>query len=157
MIPYSRQKIFNEDIKEVVKVLKSDFLTKGKKVIEFENNFSKTLKARYAISCNSGSSALLLACKSLNLKKNDLVWTVPNTYAASANCAIECGAKIDFVDIDPKSWNISIKQLTKKLKYSKLKNKLSSRCLTNLSKLIAANLSSKILCVFHTPYLSVYL
>ena len=115
MIPYSRQKIFNEDIKEVVKVLKSDFLTKGKKVIEFENNLSKTLKARYAISCNSGSSALLLACKSLNLKKNDLGWTVPNTYAASANCAFECGEKIDFVDIDPKSWNISIKQLTKNL------------------------------------------
>ena len=114
MIPYSRQKIFNEDIKEVVKVLKSDFLTKGKKVIEFENNLSKTLKARYAISCNSGSSALLLACKSLNLKKMSSL-DMPNTYVASANCAIECGAKIDFVDIDPKSWNISIKQLTKNL------------------------------------------
>ena len=124
MIPYSRQKIFNSDIKEVVKVLKSDFLTKGKKVIEFEKNLGKKVRAKYSISCNSGSSALLLACKSLNLKKDDLVWTVPNTYAASANCAIECGAKIDFIDIDPKSWNISINKLENKLKQSKIKKKL---------------------------------
>ncbi len=124
MIPYSRQKIFNNDIKEVVKVLKSDFLTKGRKVLEFEKNLSKSVNAKYAISCNSGSSALLLACRALSIKKNDIVWTVPNTYAASANCALECGAKIDFVDIDRKSWNISISQLEKKLKDSKAKNKL---------------------------------
>ncbi len=124
MIPYSRQKIFNNDIKEVVKVLKSDFLTKGRKVLEFEKNLSKSVNAKYAISCNSGSSALLLACRALSIKKNDIVWTVPNTYAASANCALECGAKIDFVDIDRKSWNISISQLEKKLKESKAKNKL---------------------------------
>ena len=124
MIPYSRQKIFNNDIKEVVKVLKSDFLTKGRKVLEFEKNLSKSVNAKYAISCNSGSSALLLACRALSIKKNDIVWTVPNTYAASANCALECGAKIDFVDIDRKSWNISISQLEKKLKDSKAKDKL---------------------------------
>ena len=124
MIPYSRQKIFNNDIKEVVKVLKSDFLTKGRKVLEFEKNLSKSVNAKYAISCNSGSSALLLACRALSIKKNDIVWTVPNTYAASANCALECGAKIDFVDIDRKSWNISISQLEKKLKDSEAKNKL---------------------------------
>ncbi len=123
MIPFSRQKIFKNDIDEVVRVLKSDFLTKGKKVLEFEKNLSKKVKAKFAVSCNSGSSALLLACRALDLKKDDLVWTVPNTYAASANCALECGAKIDFVDIDPKSWNISIKQLEKKLELSKLKNK----------------------------------
>ncbi len=124
MIPYSRQKIYNNDIKEVVKVLKSDFLTKGRKVLEFEKNLSKSVNAKYAISCNSGSSALLLACRALSLKKNDIVWTVPNTYAASVNCALECGAKIDFVDIDKKSWNISISQLEKKLKESKVRNKL---------------------------------
>tara|TARA_B100001989_G_scaffold251306_1_gene230232 strand:- start:739 stop:1887 length:1149 start_codon:yes stop_codon:yes gene_type:complete len=124
MIPFSRQKIFNNDIKEVVKVLKSDFLTKGRKVLEFEKNLSKSVKAKYAISCNSGSSALLLACRALSLKNNDIVWTVPNTYAASANCALESGAKIDFIDIDPKSWNISISQLEKKLKQSKARNKL---------------------------------
>lgn len=124
MIPYSRQKIFNNDIKEVVKVLKSDFLTKGRKVLELEKNLSKSVNSKYAISCNSGSSALLLACRALSIKKNDIVWTVPNTYAASANCALECGAKIDFVDIDKKSWNISISQLEKKLKESKARNKL---------------------------------
>ena len=85
---------------------------------------AKKVKAKFAISCNSGSSDLHLACRALNLKKNDLVWTVPNTYAATANCALECGAKIDFVDIDPKTWNISIEQLEKKLKTSKNKNKL---------------------------------
>jgi len=124
MIPYSRQKIFKEDIKEVVKVLNSDFLTKGKKTLEFEKNLSKKVNVKFALACNSGSSALLLACRALNLKKNDLVWTVPNTYAASANCAIECGAKVDFVDINPRTWNISIHQLEEKLKKSKRKNKL---------------------------------
>ena len=124
MIPYSRQKIFKEDIKEVVKVLNSDFLTKGKKTLEFEKNLSKKVNVKFALACNSGSSALLLACRALSLKKNDIVWTVPNTYAASANCAIECGAKVDFVDINPKTWNISVNQLEKKLKISKLKNKL---------------------------------
>ena len=124
MIPYSRQKIFKEDIKEVVRVLNSDFLTKGKKTLEFEKNLSKKVNVKFAIACNSGSSALLLACRALSLKKNDIVWTVPNTYAASANCAIECGAKVDFVDINPKTWNISVNQLEKKLKISKLKNKL---------------------------------
>ena len=124
MIPYSRQKIFKEDIKEVVRVLNSDFLTKGKKTLEFEKNLSKKVNVKFALSCNSGSSALLLACRALSLKKNDIVWTVPNTYAASANCAIECGAKVDFVDINPKTWNISVNQLEEKLKISKLKNKL---------------------------------
>ena len=85
---------------------------------------SKKVNVKFAIACNSGSSALLLACRALSLKKNDIVWTVPNTYAASANCAIECGAKVDFVDINPKTWNISVNQLEKKLKISKIKNKL---------------------------------
>ena len=121
MIPFSRQKIFKDDISEVVKVLKSDYLSKGKRILEFEKNLKKKVKVKFAISCNSASSALLLACRALELKKNDIVWTVPNTYAASANCALECGATIDFVDIDPGSWNISIEQLEKKLKKSKKK------------------------------------
>ena len=102
MIPFSRQKIFDDDIKAVTKVLRSNYLTKGKKVPEFEKNLGKKLNVKYVIACNSGSSALLLACRALDLKKNDIVWIIPNTYAASANCAIECGAKVDFVDIDPK-------------------------------------------------------
>ncbi len=124
MIPFSRQKIFDDDIKAVTKVLRSNYLTKGKKVPEFEKNLGKKLNVKYVIACNSGSSALLLACRALDLKKNDIVWTVPNTYAASANCAIECGAKVDFVDIDPKTWNISVKELKNKLQKSKLKKKL---------------------------------
>ena len=101
MIPFSKQTISNKDIQSVINVMKSDFLTQGKKVIEFEKKISKFTKSRFAISSNSGSSSLHLACLSLNLKKNDIVWTVPNTFAASANSALLCGARVDFVDIDP--------------------------------------------------------
>ena len=124
MIPYSRQKIFNDDIDEVVKVLKSDFLTKGKKVLEFEKKISLKTKSKYALSCNSGSSALHLACLAIGLKKGDYVWTVPNTYAATANCVINSGGKIDFVDIDENTWNISVEKLEQKLVLAKKKNKL---------------------------------
>ena len=74
MIPFSRQKIFKDDISEVVKVLKSDYLSKGKRILEFEKNLKKKVKVKFAISCNSASSALLLACRALELKKNDIVW-----------------------------------------------------------------------------------
>ena len=80
MIPYSRQKIFNDDINEVVRVLKSDFLTKGKKVLEFEKKISLKTKSKYALSCNSGSSALHLACLAIGLKKGDCVWTSRGEY-----------------------------------------------------------------------------
>ena len=121
MVPYSRQSINKKDIISVTKVLKSNFLTQGPKVLEFEKKFSRYVKSKYAISSNSGSSSLHLACLSLNVKKKDIVWTVPNTFAASANCAINCGAKIDFVDINPKTWNIDITSLKKKLIISKKK------------------------------------
>ena len=124
MIPFSKQTINNKDIKSVIKVMKSDFLTQGKKVIEFEKKISKYTKSKFAISSNSGSSSLHLACLSLNLKKNDIVWTVPNTFAASANSALLCGARVDFVDINPNTWNIDLKQLELKLKNSKKKKKL---------------------------------
>lgn len=124
MIPFSKQTISNKDIQSVINVMKSDFLTQGKKVIEFEKKISKFTKSRFAISSNSGSSSLHLACLSLNLKKNDIVWTVPNTFAASANSALLCGARVDFVDIDPNTWNIDVKQLESKLKNSKKKKKL---------------------------------
>ena len=124
MIPYSRQSINNKDIAEVVKVLRSDFLTQGPKVDIFEKKVSKLVKSKFAVACNSATSALHLACLALNLKSKDIVWTVPNTFVASANCAINCGAKIDFVDIDKETWNISIKMLEKKLKIAKKKKKL---------------------------------
>ena len=115
MIAYSRQTISNADINVVKKVLKSDFLTQGPETKKFEFNLKKRFKSKYAVSVNSASSALHLACLAMNIKKNDIVWTVPNTYAASANCALLLGAKIDFVDIDIKTFNISIIELEKKL------------------------------------------
>jgi len=124
MIPYSRQNISSQDIFEVKKVLKSNFLTQGDKVQKFEKIVSKFTKSKYCIAVNSASSALHIACLALEIKKNDIVWTVPNTFAASANCAIHCGASIDFVDIDPDNWNISISELEKKLKLAKSKKKL---------------------------------
>ncbi len=121
MIPYSRQKIFKDDINKVVNVLKSDFLTKGPLVKEFEDKISRKFSSKYVVSSNSGSSSLHLACLAIGIKKGDIVWTVPITYAASANCALNCGAKIDFVDICNQTFNISIIDLKKKLKLAKKK------------------------------------
>ena len=111
MIPYSRQSIDTLDKKSVLKVLNSNFLTQGPKVEEFEKKINKFSGSKYAVAANSGSSALHIACLSLGIKKGDLVWTVPNTFVASANCAINCGAKIDLVDIDKDTFNISIESL----------------------------------------------
>ena len=108
MIPYSRQSISKKDISSVTKVLKSNFLTKGPLVREFEKKIAKTFSSKYVVSSNSGSSSLHLACLAIGVKKGDIVWTVPITYAASANCALNCGAKIDFVDNLKNCQNISI-------------------------------------------------
>lgn len=124
MIPFSRQFVDKSDVKSVIKSLKSNFLTQGPLVTSFEKEVLKITKAKFAVSTNSGSSALHIACLSLGLKKGDLVWTVPNTFAASANCAINCGAKVDFIDIDKETWNIDVVQLEKKLKKAKIKKKL---------------------------------
>ena len=101
---YSSQTIDKKDIINVGNVLKSDFLTQGPKTVQFENNIKKIAGCKYVTSANSASSALLLACKSLSLKKGDLFWTVPNSFVATANCGILSGLKIDFVDIDPNTW-----------------------------------------------------
>ena len=124
MIPYSRQYVNNKDISAVIKVLKSDFLTKGPVVKKFEKTICKNFSSKFAVSSNSGSSSLQLACLALGLEKNDLVWTVPVTYAASANCAINCGAKVDFVDICPETFNLSIDKLKQKLAIAKKIKKL---------------------------------
>ena len=121
MIPYSRQSINSKDILEVKKVLKSNFLTQGKNVEIFEKLITQISNAKYGVAVNSASSALHLACIALGIKKGDRVWTVPNTFVASANCAINCGASVDFVDIDKNTWNISIEELEKKLAVSKKK------------------------------------
>jgi UDP-4-amino-4,6-dideoxy-N-acetyl-beta-L-altrosamine transaminase len=115
MIPYSRQEILKEDIDEVKKILRSDFLTQGPVVPSFENAVANYCNSSHAIAVNSGTSALHLACLALKLGKGDFLWTSPNTFPASANCALYCGANVDFVDIDPKTYNISIPALSSKL------------------------------------------
>jgi len=124
MIPYSKQNINKKDTSAVLKVLKSNFLTQGPTVQKFEEKICKLTRAKYAIACNNGTSALHLACLALDVKKNDIVWTVPNTFVATANCVLNCGGKIDFVDIDKENFNISIVELEKKLIRAKKKKKL---------------------------------
>ena len=118
---YSTQTVSKKDIINVSKVLKSEFLTQGPKTIEFENKIKLLVGSKYALTTNSASSALLLACKALSLKFGDLFWTVPNSFVATANCGILCGLKIDFVDIDPNTWNLSLEKLEHKLEIAKKK------------------------------------
>ena len=123
-IPYSTQSISNEDIKEVVKTIKSTFLTQGPVVPEFEKKFANYSGAKYGVATNSATSGLHVACMALDLKQGDWLWTSPNSFVASANCAIYCGAKVDFVDIDPKTYNISVSALEEKLKQAEKEGKL---------------------------------
>ena len=120
---YSKQSISKDDIKTVVKILKSNYLTQGPNVDLFEQKIKNFVKAKYAVAVNSATSGLHLACLALDLKKNDYLWTVPNSFVASANCGLYCGASIDFVDINNETWNIDPNLLEKKLKKTK-KNKL---------------------------------
>ena len=115
MIPYGKQTITDDDINAVEKVLRSDFFTQGLTVPLFEKQLSKITGVDYATVVNSATSALHIACLALGVEKDDLVWTVPNTFVASANCALYCGARIDFVDIDPLTSNISVEILEEKL------------------------------------------
>jgi len=123
-IPYGRQNITEEDIDAVVNVLKSDYLTQGPKVPEFENAIKKHCNVEYALAMNSATSALHVACLALNVGKGDIVWTTPITFVASANCALYCGATVDFVDIDPRTYNLSIQSLEHKLEAAKEQDKL---------------------------------
>ena len=115
MIPYGRQDITQSDIESVVEVLRSDFLTQGPAVPRFEAAVASCVTAKHAVAVNSATSALHVACLALKLGKGDMLWTVPNTFVASANCARYCGADVDFVDIDPLTWNLSVSALTEKL------------------------------------------
>ncbi len=124
MIPYGRQNISQADINEVIKVLKSDFITQGPTVPLFEQSVINSVKAKYACATNSATSALHLACLSLNLTEKDILWTSPISFVASANCGLYCGANIDFVDINPDTYNICIEQLEKKLRLALNINKL---------------------------------
>ena len=123
-LKYSTQSIAKNDVISVSKVLKSEYLTQGPKTEEFEKKIKNLVESKYALASNSGSSALLLACKALSLKPKDLFWTVPNSFVATANCGVLTGLKVDFIDIDPDTWNISLLKLEEKLKKAKKKRKL---------------------------------
>jgi UDP-4-amino-4,6-dideoxy-N-acetyl-beta-L-altrosamine transaminase len=115
MIPYGRQSINDDDIQAVVDVLKSDFLTQGSVLPAFEQAVCEYTGAAFGVAVNSGTSALHIACLALGLGEGDYLWTTPITFVASANCGLYCGASVDFVDIDPDSWNLSVKSLEAKL------------------------------------------
>jgi UDP-4-amino-4,6-dideoxy-N-acetyl-beta-L-altrosamine transaminase len=124
MIPYGRQDISEEDIQAVIDVLKSDFLTQGPAVPKFEDKVASYCGTKYAYAVNSATSALHIACMALNVQKGDLVWTSPITFVASANCALYCGADVDFVDIDPLTYNMSVKCLAEKLEIAEKAGRL---------------------------------
>ncbi len=115
MIPYGRQDISDDDISEVVRVLKSDFLTQGPMIPMFEGAIKKVCGADYAVAVNSATSALHIAYLALGIGIGDIVWTTPITFVATSNCALHCGAEVDFVDIDPRTYNISVEVLQRKL------------------------------------------
>ena len=124
MIPYGRQNISQDDIDAVVEVLRSDFLTQGPVVPEFEKVVASYCGAKYAVAVNSATSALHIACLALGVGPGDLVWTSPVTFVASANCARYCGADVDFVDIDPRTYNMSIACLSEKLEHAQRNGRL---------------------------------
>ncbi|MDH0737959.1 UDP-4-amino-4,6-dideoxy-N-acetyl-beta-L-altrosamine transaminase [Achromobacter spanius] len=115
MIPYGRQDISEEDISSVVSVLRSDYLTQGPMVPRFESEVSKHIGVAHAFAMNSATSALHVACLALGLGPGDRLWTSPVTFVASSNCALYCGAEVDFVDIDKATYNMSVDALEKKL------------------------------------------
>jgi len=123
-IPYGRQDISEEDIASVVSVLRSDYLTQGPKVPEFEYGLLNYCGSSYAIAVNSATSALHIACLALGLGEGDFLWTSPISFVASANCGLYCGAKVDFVDIDPRTYNMSVEALEKKLLKAQAAGKL---------------------------------
>lgn len=115
MIPYGRQDITQADIDAVVEVLQSDFLTQGPMVPRFEQGVARHVGAAHALAVNSATSALHIACLALGLGEGDRLWTSPITFVASANCALYCGAQVDFVDIDPRTYNLCLEALERKL------------------------------------------
>ena len=124
MIPYGRQNITDDDLTAVLETLRSDYLTQGPRIPEFEKAVSDMVEAKYCVAVNSATSALHISCLALELKSGDLLWTSPNTFVASSNCALYCGADVDFVDISLDTYNIDAKALEDKLKIAKKQNRL---------------------------------
>ena len=123
-IPYGRQDINQADLDAVVQVLRSDFLTQGPVVPQFEQTIANYCGAQHAVAVNSATSALHIACLALDVGKGDVVWTTPTTFVATSNCALYCGATVDFVDIDPRTCNLSVDRLAEKLAQAKKTGRL---------------------------------
>ncbi|QIO32755.1 UDP-4-amino-4,6-dideoxy-N-acetyl-beta-L-altrosamine transaminase [Bradyrhizobium sp. 1(2017)] len=124
MIPYGRQDISAEDIDAVAQVLRSDWLTQGQAGPRFEQAMADYCGARSAAAVSNATAALHIACLALDLGPGDTLWTVPNTFVASANCALYCGASVDFVDIDPRTYNMSVAALSERLAQASARGKL---------------------------------
>ena len=124
MIPYGKQNISEEDIQSVVDVMRSDYLTQGPITPQFEKVICDYTDASYAAATINATAALHIACLSLGVKKGDIVWTSPISFVASANCAKYCGADVDFVDIDPLTYNMSAEALESKLRIAKVNGTL---------------------------------
>jgi UDP-4-amino-4,6-dideoxy-N-acetyl-beta-L-altrosamine transaminase len=123
-IPYGRQHITAADIRAVVGVLQSDWLTQGPNIERFEQAVAAYCGVKHAVAACNATAALHLACMALDLGPGDWLWTSPNTFVASANCSLYCGAQVDFVDIDPKTYNLSVELLARKLEQAKIAGKL---------------------------------
>lgn len=123
-IPYGRQDVNQADIQAVIEVLQSDWLTQGPTIEHFEQKVAEYCGAKYAVAVNSATSALHIACMAAGLEPDDTLWTSPNTFVASANCGRYCGAAVDFVDIDFRTYNMSVEKLEQKLVTAKKQGKL---------------------------------
>lgn len=124
MIPYGRQDITQTDIDAVIAVLQSDYLTQGPQIPKFEQSVASYTGIQYAVAVSNATAALHIACLALDLGPGDWLWTTPNTFVASANCALYCGAQINFVDTDPRTYNICARKLEAKLIEAEKVNKL---------------------------------
>jgi UDP-4-amino-4,6-dideoxy-N-acetyl-beta-L-altrosamine transaminase len=124
VIPYGRQSISDEDVAAVERVLRSDWITQGPAITRFERGMAEYTGARHGVAVANATGALHLACLALGVGKGDLVWTSPNTFLASANCALYCGADVDFVDIDPGTYNLCVDQLETKLRAAQAAGRL---------------------------------
>jgi UDP-4-amino-4,6-dideoxy-N-acetyl-beta-L-altrosamine transaminase len=124
MIPYGRQDIGDAEVAAVTQVLRSDWLTQGPAIEALERAVADYCGARYAVAVCNGTASLHVACMALALKPGDMVWTSPNSFVASANCARYCGADVDFVDIDPRTYNMGSVALARKLEQADKAGKL---------------------------------
>ena len=123
-IPYGRQDISQADIDAVVEVLRSDWITQGPAIERFEKSVAEYCGAKYAVAVSSATAGLHIACLAAGLSPGDVLWTSPNTFVASANCGLYCGADVDFVDIDPHTYNLSVEMLEQKLTLAEQEGKL---------------------------------